>query len=221
MDRSRLAVVIPALNEAGTIAGVIHQVSQYATAIVIDDGSRDETANIARNCGAIVHSHHTNLGYDAALNSGFKLADEIGCEFIITMDADGQHNPQLIPDFMGLLESGADLVVGHRDKVQRFAEHVFSQAANLLWKINDPLCGLKAYQITLYRELGHFDSYGSIGTELAIYAACHGKCIKNLPIITRDRRDQPRFGRTWYANKKIFRALFMALSRTNSNAMKR
>lgn len=221
MDRSRLAVVIPALNEAGTIAGVILQVSQYATTIVIDDGSQDETANIARKCGAIVHSHHINLGYDAALNSGFKLADEFGCEFVITLDADGQHNPQLIPDFIEILESGADLVVGHRDKVQRFAEHIFSQAANLLWKIKDPLCGLKAYRITLYRELGHFDSYGSIGTELTIYAARHGKYIKNLPLISRVRQDQPRFGRAWYANMKIFRALFLALSPMNSIAIKR
>ena len=70
----------------------------------------------------------------------------------------------------------------------------------------------------LYRELGHFDSYGSIGTELAIFAARRRKRIVEIPIVTRERVDNPRFDRMVNANLRIFRALFIALAGRNRMA---
>jgi len=63
---------------------------------VVDDGSSDGTAKIAQGEGATVVSYSVNRGYDAALESGFCKAAEIGCELVVTIDADGQHNPDLI-----------------------------------------------------------------------------------------------------------------------------
>ncbi len=92
MDRSRVAIVIPALNESLTIKGVVELASKYGIPIVVDDGSIDDTSNLALIAGGVVVSHEYTRGYDAALNSGFKKASEIGCDLIITLDADGQND---------------------------------------------------------------------------------------------------------------------------------
>ena len=210
MDRCRLAIIIPAYNESTTIARIVQAVSTYGTPIIVDDGSTDQTAYAARDAGAEVVSHVSNSGYDAALDSGFRHANRIGCDFALTMDADGQHDPSLLPVFIAALNGGADVVIGVRDRRQRIAEHVFALVSHLLWGIRDPLCGMKAYRMELYRELGHFDVYCSIGTELAIYGARRHKNIIQVAMMTQDRADSPRFGRRFNANLKIIRALYKA-----------
>jgi glycosyltransferase involved in cell wall biosynthesis len=211
MDRSRVAIIIPAYNEGFTIESMVRAVIKYGIPVVVDDGSSDQTAQIACGAGANVVSHDCNLGYDAALNTGFLCARKLGCEFVLTMDADGQHNPQLLPFFIDALVAGADVVIGVRDRMQRTSERVFAIVSNLLWSISDPLCGMKGYRMDIYRSLGHFDAYGSIGTELSIYAARKNKNIVEIPILTRDRDDAPRFGQNLSANWKILKALYIAL----------
>lgn len=211
MDRSRLGIVIPAFNESQTITAVVTSALKYGVPIVVDDGSSDDTAVLAASAGGTVVKHSINLGYDRALNSGFVKADESGCEYVVTMDADGQHNPDILEEYTKLLDEGADVVIGTRDRRQRVAEHVFAWVANVKWGILDPLCGMKAYRISTYRALGHFDSYDSVGTELAVFAAKSGLSISQLPIKTRDRVDAPRFGNRFTSNKRIMRALWNGL----------
>lgn len=213
MDRPRVGIVIPALNEERTISAVVAGVLTYGTPIVVDDGSCDSTAATAMSAGADVVSHRENMGYDQALESGFARAAVLGCEFIVTIDADNQHDPSVVKEFVDAMLAGAAAVVGIRSKRQRLAEKVFAVAGHAVWGIKDPLCGMKGYRTDLYRELGHFDSYGSIGTELAIYAARSGKRIVQLAVPTRDRLDSPRFGRVLFANLRILRALCLGLAR--------
>ncbi len=211
MDRHRVGIVIPALNESATIAAVVAAAVPYGVPIVVDDGSSDDTGALARAAGATVVRHEKNRGYDQALQSGMAKASELDCEVAITMDADGQHDPSLLARFLDAIGTGADVVVGIRDRRQRFAEDLFAWVGKARWGIDDPLCGMKAYRISVYRELGHFDAYESIGTELAIYAARSGKRIARLPVKTRDRIGSPRFGRLLSANLRIMRAMFIAL----------
>ena len=211
MDRLRIALVIPALNEAATIAEVVKGALRYGTCIVVDDGSTDTTSVVARESGALVISHATNRGYDAALDSGCKAASTIPCDAIITLDADGQHNPALLSQFVDALRNGADMVLGVRNQRPRLAEHVFAWYTNWRFGIEDPLCGMKGYRMDIYRALGHFDQKGSIGTELMVYAARKGSKIVSVPFIVGARLDQPRFGRKLSANLKIFRALWLAI----------
>jgi hypothetical protein len=75
------------------------------------------------------------------------------------------------------------------------------------------MCGFKAYRIGVYRTLGHFDSYGSIGTELMLYAARSGQALAQIPFQVRERDGNPRFGRVLAANLKIFRAMALSLRR--------
>ena len=203
--------MVPALNESRTIGSVVSGALRSGTPIVVDDGSTDDTGACARAAGATVVRHDVNRGYDRALGSGFVRAAEIGCEYVVTLDADGQHDPTIIDRFVAALDAGADLAVGVRHKRQRIGEVIFAWVGTLRWGLRDPLCGMKAYRIGLYRELGHFDSYGSIGTELALFAAKRGKRIVQIPLTTRERVDAPRFGRRFTANMRILRAMMLGM----------
>ena len=92
MKQAPLAVVIPAYNEAETIAAVVVGARQFGDVIVVDDGSRDGTADLARGAGAIVVSLGGNTGYEGALGAGVQHAIDERYEFALTMDADGQHS---------------------------------------------------------------------------------------------------------------------------------
>ena len=211
MDRSRIAIVIPALNEGATIETVVSYAASHGSPLVVDDGSTDRTGERAAAAGASVVRHLRNRGYDEALNSGAARAAELGHEFFITMDADGQHDASILTTFVKELESGADIVVGERDRRQRLSETVFACVAHARWGIKDPLCGMKGYRMWLYRAHGAFDTYGSIGTELMLYAARCGARLVQVPVKTAGRQGTPRFGRRWSANMKILRACWLGM----------
>jgi glycosyltransferase involved in cell wall biosynthesis len=210
MDRSSIALVIPALNESATIVGVVVAAARYGIPIVVDDGSTDNTAELAKKAGGIVVSHLCNQGYDAALNSGFKKALEIGCEVIITLDADGQHDPSLLKKFIDQINAGSDVVFGVRSRFQRFSEHAFSWYTQTRHGIKDPLCGMKAYKANIYRALGHFDSYGSIGTELMLFSVKNKYHFSEVSFVVRERIGKSRFGPIIIGNYKIFRSMLFS-----------
>jgi glycosyltransferase involved in cell wall biosynthesis len=111
-------VIIPAYNEGKRIARVVAHV--YAAApdadiLVINDGSRDDTAAAARQAGAIVASHPFNMGYGAAIQTGYKYARNKGYRYLVQLDADGQHDPTCIPDLLApVIEGVADIAIGSR-----------------------------------------------------------------------------------------------------------
>ena len=212
MERSSLGVVIPAFNEAGTIANVVALCNVYGRSIVIDDGSTDDTGDVAGAAGADVVRHLINKGYDAALESGFQQAAKLGCKYVITIDADGQHDPTLLAKFCSLLDAGADIVIGNRNERPRLAEVCFALLTHFLYGLRDSLCGLKGYRMSIYEKLGHFDSYNSIGTELSLFAVRNGFLMVQVPISVRERIDCPRFGRRLHANYKILRAMLLSFT---------
>ena len=211
MDRSKIGLVIPAYNESATIYDVVKAASEYGQPIVVNDCSNDDTAKLAEQAGALVVDHLTNLGYDAALNSGFAKAAELDCQFIITLDADGQHNPKLIQNFIDELDKGVDVVLGVRSNKPRASEHLFAFMTRVRFGIQDPLCGMKGYNIHAYNRLGHFDSYRSIGTELMLFAARNKLSMVQIPFKVGERQDAPRFGSSLKANIKILRAMSLSI----------
>lgn len=215
MDRSRVAIVIPAYNEEATIENVVKRSMMFGVPIVIDDASKDKTSEIAKSFKAVVVSHIHNIGYDGALNTGFQYAKNHGYEYVITLDADNQHDANSIPIFIKYLESGYDLVAGIRTKRYRIAEKIFCFFSNFLWGLKDPLCGLKGYNLKLYSDQGYFDSYQSIGTELLINSKKARKKIKQINVKIFNRSDKPRFGNIMHANFKIFRAFILTLYNSN------
>ncbi len=206
-----LAIIIPALNEEDTIAGVVKTAQRYGTPVVIDDGSSDTTASISSNAGAVVLSQSVTLGYDCAIGLGMKYAEKEGFPFVATMDADGEHDANALPVFKSYLQDGASLVLGVRDHKPRMAEKIFAWWTSYKWGISDPLSGMKGYRMSLYEEQGYFDRTDSIGTELMIYAVSRDHPFKQVPIKITPRSDQSRFGHRIMANYRILRAMFLSL----------
>ena len=116
-DRS-LLIIIPAYNEEAAIPRVVAEVRHVVPGVpvlVIDDSSNDGTAAVARQAGAEVMSLPHHLGLGGAVQAGYKLAFELGFEYVIRLDGDGQHDPAYIPKiFEALRTSGRHMVIGSR-----------------------------------------------------------------------------------------------------------
>ena len=111
-----ILVLIPAYNESKRVGAVVAGGRSYLPVLVVDDGSTDETAARAEEHGAAVLPQQPNQGKGAALRAGFSRALAEGFEAVITLDADGQHDPNEIPKFIQAFEQhGADLIIGARD----------------------------------------------------------------------------------------------------------
>lgn len=116
MEIVKICVLLPAYNEEKTIGGLVRDVRKYVPdVIVVDDGSADNTAAEAREAGAVVISNGRNAGKGASLRRGFEYIAAGGCDAVITMDADRQHDFNEIPLFIKRMEeTGADIVLGTR-----------------------------------------------------------------------------------------------------------
>ena len=116
--KSALMILVPALNEEGAIAGVIHEIQRHvpgAPILIVDDCSTDATRSVAERSGAVVISVPAHLGLGGCVQAGYKLAFESGFSYVIRVDGDGQHNPADIPRlYDALLKSGVEMVIGSR-----------------------------------------------------------------------------------------------------------
>jgi len=116
-DSGKLTLaLIPCLNEEATIGSVVIKTKHYVdTVLVIDDGSIDDTAKIAKEAGATVISHKLNKGKGSAIKTGFKYGLINNFDYIITIDGDGQHNPDEIPNVLdNVMNNGHDISIGTR-----------------------------------------------------------------------------------------------------------
>jgi hypothetical protein len=116
--REKILVIIPALNEEEKISAVIQQVKQEvpeARILVINDGSSDQTEQKALAAGAGVLSHPFNMGYGAALQTGYKYALKYGFDYLLQMDGDGQHDPRYLRELLQEVEGRkVDVAIGSR-----------------------------------------------------------------------------------------------------------
>jgi len=108
--------VIPAFNEENSIGNVVQETRKYVDyVVVVDDSSRDNTQELARGSGAIVLCHSKNRGVGAAMCTGIAYAQKLKPDIVVTLDADGQHNPEDIPRLIHPITRGrADWVLGSR-----------------------------------------------------------------------------------------------------------
>jgi glycosyltransferase involved in cell wall biosynthesis len=164
---SNCLVVIPAYNEVASIAPVIADVRRTLPAfdvLVIDDGSADDTAAVARRAGARVLRLPVNSGYGVALQTGYKYAVRHGYGTVAQMDADGQHEARFFPELLALIESGsADIVIGSRfldgdghyqpSLARKIGMGVFSSMASRIMKqhVSDPTSGYQVMRVDVAR----------------------------------------------------------------------
>jgi hypothetical protein len=124
--RDKVAVVIPAYNEEQSIGQVLPRIpatvcGMETAVLVVDDGSRDRTGDLARAHGAAVARHVTNLGGGAALRTGYRLMVDAGARIVVTLDADGQHRPEEMERLVGPVADGT-VDVAHGSRVLGHAE---------------------------------------------------------------------------------------------------
>jgi glycosyltransferase involved in cell wall biosynthesis len=205
VNPASLAVVIPAFNEAATIAAVVGNAARLGHVVVVNDGSRDDTEALARAAGAAVLTLPGNQGYEGALSAGMKHAIDKDFDFALTMDADGQHRLESAQALIAAIQD-RDLAIGIRHKKQRVTELFAGWIGSLLWGIDDPFSGLKLYRLTTCKELGAFDSRRLVGAEMMVRAYRKGLKIVPIPIQTAERADSPRFGSLLRSNYRLARA---------------
>lgn len=117
MEENKILALLPAYNEAAHLEKVLNSVKRcIGDILVVDDGSKDETAKIAENCGVNLLSRGYNCGKGQSLRDGYSWALERGYEAVIMLDSDGQHDPACIPDFIEKFRSThAHLIIGARN----------------------------------------------------------------------------------------------------------
>lgn len=189
----KIIAVIPAYNEAGRIAGVVENTRKFVDdVVVVNDGSTDETADVARRSGATVVSHAQNCGAGAATMSGIAAARLLGADTVVTLDADEQHDPHDIPALLQpVLSDRADIVFadrfGQKNRIP-FIRRFFNAVGNLVtlvmtgrW-VNDSQCGFKVFGPRAVREVSIRMSGYEFCTELVREAVQHRWRIAQVPI---------------------------------------
>jgi glycosyltransferase involved in cell wall biosynthesis len=210
----RIAIIIPAFNEAATIEAVVRGSIPHGVPVVVDDGSTDGTAALAEAAGAeiVTRDGASGRGYEPALEAGFGHAASRGAEVVATIDADGQLDPADLPRLLDpVVEGSADLALGQRPRGARAGERLFNLYARMRFGMPDILCGLKAYRMTLYDDHGRFDTSRNIGTELALASLRAGARVAVVPVAVRARADAARFASGWRANARLLGALGRAI----------
>lgn len=188
-----IVVCIPAYNEEKNIAKLIVDLKKYSNKIiVVDDGSSDYTAKIARELGVIVLQHEKNMGKGEALRSCFTQAMTYSPDVVVTMDGDGQHDPDCIPDLIKpILDKKADVVIGSRSKDTKMPAHrkIGLSAINFLSRkasktnVNDTQSGFRAFSNNSIRTIAQLRSQDySVEFEQLSVLSEKGFVIKEVPV---------------------------------------
>jgi glycosyltransferase involved in cell wall biosynthesis len=189
----KVVVGIPAFNEERTIAKVVVRAQNHADkVVVVDDGSVDDTGLIARSLGAIVIKHGKNLGKGAGLRDCFQWAKQNGADILVTLDADGQHDPSKIPLLIDALEiSDADVVVGGRTaRPSDMPRHRWTGArildlatqVKVGGRLIDAQSGFRAYSRRAIENLVAAEFGMGVDSELIMKADRAGMRIVEVPV---------------------------------------
>jgi glycosyltransferase involved in cell wall biosynthesis len=202
-SRPTVSAVIPAYNEEETVGEVVTRTLRHVDeVIVVDDGSTDETAIVARNSGAVVVLKEANKGVLESLKTGFKSAKG---EILVTLDADGQHDPDEIPILLELiLDDRADLVLGARAELPHFSERVISRLTGLKAEVSDASTGFRAIRRNIVDGMTLHGAC-TCGT-FVLEAHSLGARIAEVPITVGERKGGKRRIKT-----RHFRQIFYVL----------
>lgn len=190
-----LAVLLPAYRAAATLPTVLAGLRRHlpgAPLLVVDDGSGDGTARAAREAGAEVFSHAANQGKGASLERGYRILDRRGHVAVLSLDADGQHDPAAAPALLAAFEDGGlDLVVGDRSAgwssmsadrrfSNRLSTALLSKAAGR--PLKDSQCGYRLLRLDAWRGLRLKARRFDYESELLLELARAGGRIGQVPV---------------------------------------
>jgi glycosyltransferase involved in cell wall biosynthesis len=192
-ERGPIIACIPAYNEEKTIAKVVLKAKKYVDKVIVcDDGSTDMTAEIAEALGAEVIKHERNMGYGAAIISLFKRAREVRADIMVTLDADGQHDPDYIPELTRpIIRGEADIVIGSRFLTSEAETPSYRRIGikmiNWLTKrkvkeVSDTQSGFRAYSKRSIDTITPTEMGMGVSTEILLKAEENALKIKEVPV---------------------------------------
>lgn len=200
----RVVVTIAVLNEEASLGDVLARMPAGIDIVVVDDGSTDRSAEVARSYGARIVYHPMNMGQGVGVMTGFLAALMGDYDVIVEMDGDGQHDPAEIPKFLAKLEeSDADFVVGSRILGANYENAPFLRRSMLpyvTWVINkltgynitDAMCGFRVFRADALRSVAHIltqmEEPQYIAAEMFIRFARAGLTVAEVPVRLKDRQ---------------------------------
>jgi hypothetical protein len=202
IKRVRGLVVIPAYNEAQSLPGLLQALRRAALAedvLVVDDGSVDGTDRLLRESGQKVVRHACNQGYASAIKTGLRYAKEAGYDYVVTLDADGQHDPRAVPRLVeALLRGPADVVIGSRfvcdtgyraPLSRRLPMRLLSHLTALLGRkrIHDTTSGFRALRRPAIEVLAS-QPVGDLHAEALLLCLLLGLQVAEVPVQVGPRR---------------------------------
>jgi glycosyltransferase involved in cell wall biosynthesis len=209
LEQSRVAIVIPCYNEENTIGAVVRGCVDSADVLVVDDGSLDTSLAVALREGAQIVDTGGKAGYEGGIEIGLRTAFERGYDIVITIDADGEHDPKLAAAFVAAFKSkpGLGLVAGFRQKPQRLAEWIVCYYCRWRFGAKDVLCGMKGYSRQLLEDYFETGQPNLVNTWPALLWIANGNSFRQIEVTGTPRTDQPRFSSRFKANKAILKML--------------
>jgi glycosyltransferase involved in cell wall biosynthesis len=194
----RVAIIIPAHQESERLRGVLQAIPRQlpgvsaCQVIVVDDGSTDATAAVAREGGALVARHRVNLGAGAALKTGTEAALLLGTDIVVHMDADGQHPPEDLPRLIDALLRGADAVTAVRafnrpmPLLLIVGNRFLSRATRTLFGISNPdtQCAYRAFWARCWPSLRWESTDYAFASEMLVRSKRHALKWETVPIRT-------------------------------------
>jgi glycosyltransferase involved in cell wall biosynthesis len=211
----KIYALIPGYNEAERIRAVIEATKAFLPALVVDDGSSDDTASIAEAAGATVLRQVPNQGKGAALKRGFRWAMENGADAVLMLDADGQHDPAEIPKFLHMhTANSSDLIIGYRN----FSEMPLSRKiantigrASISWamgqKILDNQSGYRLVSSRLMQATLESDEAGfEFEVDMVVLCIRRGMRLDWVPIRTIYAGEGSHI-KPWHHVKNFFRVV--------------
>ena len=192
----RVLVCIPAFNESRNIAEIINKSKKYADGVIVyDDGSTDDTYELAEKAGAKVIKSPKNTGYGTAIRALFQAARDQNADFMITLDSDGQHNPDHIPRLIEPLRTqNFDIVIGSRflnkndkEKVPRYRSFGIKTITKLTQSasysgLTDSQSGFRAYNKNALSKINLFEDGMAVSTEILLRAREKNLLATEVPI---------------------------------------
>jgi len=187
-------VCIPAYNEESYIQDVVEKSLPHADKVIVcDDGSTDDTKNVAKQAGAIVLSHKKNQGYGAAISTLFDYARKENAQVMVTIDGDSQHDPNQIPLLIDALTThNVDVVIGSRfldDKTKasgyrKTGIKIITSASNYgtNFKVSDSQSGFRAYSKNAIDAIHPSEQGMSVSTEILLKISNKGLSVAEVPI---------------------------------------
>jgi glycosyltransferase involved in cell wall biosynthesis len=230
-ERKEILVILPAYNESRVIGAVVGRVRvclPEADILVVNDGSVDKTAEIAGQAGAGVVSLLFNMGYGVALQTGYKYAREKGYDYVLQLDADGQHEPTFLKEILRELEtSSADVVIGSRYLREESYRPSFARrqgmklfaaltSAIIKQKISDPTSGFQGFRKPVLNFLvsDYFPSDYPDADFIIMLHKC-GFRIKEIPVVMKAGSGKSMHGgaKPLYYIFKMFLSILVTLLR--------